>query len=58
MRLLHGDAALKMDVAKFPINEEAAAKQLALWKAMQEVFDGAREFPVRVGPGDGKGDPR
>lgn len=46
LRLLYGDAALKMDVESFPIGEEEAAEQKAIRRGIKELLDGNKEFPV------------
>lgn len=48
LRLLYGDAALKMSVTSLPISEEALAEQKALRDALQELLDGKRALPVAV----------
>lgn len=42
VRLLYGEAHLKMDVASFPVSDEALKEQKALRQGLQELVDGKR----------------
>jgi len=53
LRLLYGDAELKMKVTSFPVSEQSLAEQKALRDALQELLDGKRALPVAVS-GDGQ----
>lgn len=48
LRLLYGDADLKMKVTSFPVSNEALAEQKALRDAIQQLLDGKRSLPVAV----------
>ena len=48
LRLLYGDAELKMKVTSFPVSDEAIAEQKALRDAIQQLLDGKRPLPVSV----------
>lgn len=54
LRLLYGDAALKMDVTSFPISEQSLAEQKALNDALKELLDGKRNLPVVISNEEGK----
>lgn len=48
LRLLYGDAEIKMKVTSFPVSNEALAEQKTLRDAMQQLLDGKRSLPVAV----------
>jgi hypothetical protein len=48
LQLLSGNSALKMDVTKFPIDDDALKAQVALQKAMSGAFNGDGALNVRV----------
>jgi hypothetical protein len=48
LQLLSGNSALKMDVMKFPIDEEALKAQVTLQKAMSSAFTGDSALNVHV----------
>lgn len=48
LRLLYGDAALKMDVTSFPVSDEDLAEQKALRDILKELLEGKRALPVVV----------
>lgn len=48
IRLLYGDANLKMDVTSFPVSQEDVLKQKALREGLQELVDGKRKLGVSV----------
>lgn len=48
LRLLYGDAALKMNVTSFPVSQEALDEQKALRDGLQQLLDGKRALPVAV----------
>ncbi|MDZ7752875.1 MAG: DUF6680 family protein [Gammaproteobacteria bacterium] len=48
LQLLYGNSALKMDVERFPYDEEATEEQRKLNRLMAEVIDGQRKFSVDV----------
>lgn len=48
IRVLYGDAALKMDVKSFPISDQELAEQKSLREALQKLLDGGRALPVTV----------
>ena len=52
LRLLYGDAELKMKVTSFPISGEAIAEQKAVRDAIQQLLDGRRSLPVSVSKKD------
>lgn len=53
VRLLYGEAHLKMDVASFPVSEESLEEQKALRHGLQELVDGKRTLGVTLSePGD------
>ena len=54
LRLLYGDAALKMDVTSFPVSEQSLAEQKALNDALKELLDGKRNLPVVISDKEGK----
>ena len=56
MRLLYGDAHLKMDVTSFPVSEEALKEQKALRQGLRELMDGKRKLGVSVSDSDDKKD--
>ena len=48
VRLLYGDAHLKMDVTSFPVSEEDIKAQKSLREGFQELIDGKRKLAVSV----------
>lgn len=54
VRLLYGDAHLKMDVTSFPVSEESLKEQKALREGLQELMDGKRKLGVSVSDSDDK----
>ncbi|MFA4915514.1 MAG: DUF6680 family protein [Syntrophales bacterium] len=48
VRLLYGDAHLKMDVTSFPVSEEALKEQKDLREGFKELIDGKRKLEVSV----------
>jgi hypothetical protein len=46
LRLLYGDATLKMDVQSLPIGEEEAKEQRDIRKGIKDLLDGNKELPV------------
>jgi hypothetical protein len=54
LRLLYGDAHLKMDVTSFPISGESLKEQTALREGLQELIDGKRKLGVSVSGSDDK----
>lgn len=48
VRLLYGEGHLKMDVASFPVSEEAVREQKALRDGFQELLDGRRKLGVSL----------
>jgi len=48
LQLLSGQSALKMDVTKFPVDDEALKAQVALQKAMSGAFTGDGALNVHV----------
>jgi len=48
IRLLHGDANLKMDIASFPVSEEELLEQKVLRERLQELLDGKRHLGISV----------
>jgi hypothetical protein len=55
LRLLYGDAEIKMKVTSFPVSNEALAEQKALRDAIQQLLDGKRSLPVAVSKKDDSG---
>lgn len=56
LRLLYGDAHLKMDIASFPVTEDAIKEQNVLRQSLQELIDGKRKLGVSVSDSDEKRD--
>jgi Family of unknown function (DUF6680) len=54
IRLLYGDANLKMDVASFPVSEQVVLEQKALREGLQELLDGKRKLGVSISTTDDK----
>lgn len=48
VRLLYGDASLKMDVTSFPVSEEASKEEKTLRDGFKELLDGKRKLEVSV----------
>ena len=48
IRILYGDASLKMDIENFPFNEARAKEQNEIRSAIKEILEGRNEFPVSV----------
>ena len=48
IRLLYGDARLKMDVTSFPVSEEDLKEQKSLREGFQELGVGKRRLAVSV----------
>lgn len=48
VRLLYGDAALKMDVTNFPVSQKVLDEQEALRIGLQDLLDGKRDLSVAV----------
>lgn len=48
IRLLYGDARLKMDVTSFPVSEEDLQEQKTLREGLQKLIDGKRRLEVSV----------
>lgn len=52
IRLLFGDASLKMDVERFPVDDDALRKQKQLNELWLKVLDGKAEIPVSIRESD------
>lgn len=51
IRLLYGDASVKMDVVSFPVTEEAAAEQQVIRDHLIELLRGQRSLTVTTSTG-------
>ncbi|MEX0622524.1 MAG: DUF6680 family protein [Saccharospirillum sp.] len=54
IRVLYGDAALKMDVESFPVSEDEAKEQEAIRKALISVLQGSQALQVKTSETDGE----
>jgi len=52
LRLLYGDAHLKMDVTSLPISEESLKEQAAIREGLQQLIDGKRKLGVSISDSD------
>ena len=52
IRLLYGEAGLKMDITSLPANEDEAKEQKLLRKGLIDLLKGKKVLPIKMEPKD------